>query len=61
MTELIKPALSPKRARTLWQPGQSGNPNGRPRYVREKLTKDILSDLANDWAKNGKKAISDLP
>jgi hypothetical protein len=33
--------------------GQSGNPNGRPRHVREKLTKDIITDLANDWHTDG--------
>ena len=41
-------------------PGQSGNPAGRPRHVREKLTKDVIIDLANDWHANGKQAIADL-
>jgi len=41
-------------------PGQSGNPAGRPRHVREKLTKDVIIDLANDWHANCKQAIADL-
>ena len=44
----------------LWRNGQSGNPAGRPRHVREKLTKDVIIDLANDWHANCKQAIADL-
>jgi hypothetical protein len=64
---LGKAAISSRVARATggatgagWVPGQSGNPAGRPRDVLEKLTKDVIIDLANDWHANGKQAIADL-
>jgi hypothetical protein len=44
---VIPPGLSP------WQPGQSGNPNGRPRGARSKLGESFLSDLHDDWRLHG--------
>ena len=41
---VIPPGLSP------WQPGQSGNPNGRPRGARSKLGEAFLYD---DWRLHG--------
>ena len=34
----------------LWQPGQSGNPNGRPAGSRTVLSQAFLKDLAEVWS-----------
>ena len=41
-----------------WAPGQSGNPAGRPKGSRQKLSEGFLSDLAEHWQEHGKDAIS---
>ena len=43
-----KTRLSPR-----WQPGQSGNPSGRPPGARSKLGESFLKALANDFEANG--------
>lgn len=40
-----------------WQKGISGNPLGRKKGVREHLTKEFVSDLAEAWKKDGAKAL----
>jgi hypothetical protein len=40
-----------------FQPGQSGNPAGRPLGAKSKLTEDFLSALHEDFTENGKAAI----
>lgn len=37
--------------------GQSGNPNGRPKGSRHKLTEAFLKDLSQTWADVGAQAI----
>lgn len=37
---------------------QSGNPKGRPKGSRHKLTEDFVTKLAADFAKHGKGAIA---
>ena len=36
-----------------WQPGQSGNPGGRPKGARDKLSKAVFEQMMADWLKNG--------
>jgi len=42
----------------FWQPGQSGNPAGRPRGSRNKLSEAVISALYRDFSKHGEKAIA---
>ena len=40
-----------------WKPGQSGNPAGRPKGSRHKLSEDFIRALAEDFENHGKDAI----
>jgi hypothetical protein len=43
---------------TLWQPGQSGNPAGRMRGSRNKLSEEVICALLRDFREHGQKAIA---
>jgi hypothetical protein len=45
---------------SLWQPGQSGNPAGRLRGSRNKLTEAVVCALLRDFSKHGEKAIAEV-
>ena len=40
-----------------WKPGQSGNPAGRPKGSRHKLSEDFIRAMAEDFENHGKDAI----
>ena len=42
----------------LWQPGVSGNPAGRVRGSRNKLSEEVICALLRDFRKHGEKAIA---
>ena len=42
----------------LWQPGQSGNPAGRLRGSRNKLSEEVICALLRDFREHGQKAIA---
>jgi Family of unknown function (DUF5681) len=42
----------------LWQRGVSGNPAGRPRGSRNKLTEAVVCALLRDFSEHGEKAIA---
>jgi hypothetical protein len=42
----------------LWQPGQSGNPAGRVRGSRNKLTEEVICALLRDFQQHGQKAVA---
>src|SRR6516162_5274073 len=42
----------------LWQPGESGNPAGRVRGSRNKLSEEVICALLRDFRKHGEKAIA---
>jgi hypothetical protein len=41
----------------IWQPGQSGNPNGRPIGSRTVFSQAFLKDLAEVWSDEGREAM----
>jgi Family of unknown function (DUF5681) len=45
-----------QRGLSPWKPGQSGNPKGRPKGARNKLSEDI-ADLHESWLAFGKPAL----
>ena len=49
------PLASPLRP--PWQPGQSGNPLGRPKGSRNKLGEDFVRALSEDFQEHGMAAI----
>jgi hypothetical protein len=46
-----------QRPAHLFKPGQSGNPNGRPKGARSRLSADFLSDLHATWSEHGATAL----
>lgn len=50
--------MSGHLAQYAWQPGQSGNPAGRPRGSRSRLAEDFVGTLQRDFAEHGAAAIA---
>jgi hypothetical protein len=40
-----------------WKPGQSGNPKGRPKGAKDRLSEFFLRDLVADWKAHGREAL----
>ena len=60
MKQQLRTVLSSKivpKQLTPWQPGQSGNPAGRPRGSRNRLGEAFVDDLCADWKENGPQVI----
>jgi hypothetical protein len=59
---MAKDASSPENTREKqrgqpWQPGQSGNPAGRPKGSRSKFSEQFVDDFYADWLAGGADAI----
>jgi len=48
------------RESTQFKPGQSGNPGGRPKGSRNKLSEDFFQDLYDVWQAFGKPALETM-
>src|SRR5258708_38099683 len=43
-----------------WKPGQSGNPAGRPKGSRNKLSEEFFADVLDVWTMHGKAALEKM-
>ena len=43
--------------RQPWKPGQSGNPAGRPKGSRNKLSEEFVAEVYADWCEHGAVAL----
>ena len=55
MTEITKLQQKPAH---LWKPGTSGNPAGRPKGSRNRLSEDFVAALYDDFQDHGSAAIA---
>src|SRR6188472_4623543 len=55
MTEITKLQQRPAH---LWKPGTSGNPGGRPKGSRNRLSEDFVAALYDDFQDHGSAAIA---
>lgn len=56
----MSPNATRSRPAHLWKPGQSGNPAGRPKGSRNKLSEDLIGAISADFKAHGKAAIVKL-
>lgn len=45
---------------TRFQKGRSGNPSGRKKGSRNKLSEKFIADVARDWSKHGKEVLDNV-
>jgi hypothetical protein len=52
--------LQEKQGPHRWQRGESGNPAGRPLGGRQRLSEQLLSDIAETWSEHGRAVLTRL-
>jgi hypothetical protein len=57
VTRESRPVLTGPKQDTRFRPGQSGNPAGRPKGARNKVSEKLLEALASDFDIHGKEVI----
>src|SRR5262245_25812653 len=57
-TRTTEPTKGQQRPAHLWKPGTSGNPAGRPRGSRNKLSEEFVAALYGDFQDYGSAAIA---
>lgn len=66
MTGAVTPEETPQESKRNpnlmppWKPGQSGNPAGRPKGARSKLSEDFCQALLDHFTENGAAAIAEM-
>ena len=55
---MTEPTKGQQRPAHLWGPGQSGNPAGRPKGSRNRLSEDFVAALYDDFQDHGSAAIA---
>ena len=53
-----KHALPAAMVERKWRPGQSGNPNGRPKGARNLIADQFIADLHTEWQAHGADTLS---
>ena len=55
-----EPVTTGRNQDGTFAPGFSGNPNGRPKSSRHKLSEDFFKALAEDFAENGVQVLATM-
>jgi Family of unknown function (DUF5681) len=55
-----KEAVPKHLVATAWKPGESGNPRGRPLGARQRISEQLIADIADVWETYGRNVLRRL-